>query len=78
MVHYPSYSESDEDSAVNDARPTSAGTIGFETPDEPQEVLHSLRKEMMQLWADPTIREVLRRKKIRLEEFPGLSDHFLN
>lgn len=53
-------------------RPNSAGNTGLETSDEPQEVLHSCRKEMIQLWNDESIREILRRKKIRLEEFPGL------
>ncbi|KIM78223.1 hypothetical protein PILCRDRAFT_75828 [Piloderma croceum F 1598] len=55
--------------------PTSAGTTGLETRDEPQEVLHACRKEIKTLWSDPFVREILRRRKIRLEEFPGF---FLN
>jgi len=56
-------------------RPISAGTTGLETKDEPQEVLHSCRKDIMALWSDPIVRDILRRRKIRLEEFPGF---FLN
>lgn len=53
-------------------RPMSAGTTGLETNDEPQEVLNSCRRDIMTLWHDPTVRDMLRRRKIRLEEFPGL------
>ena len=53
-------------------RPMSAGNTGLETPDELQEVLASCRNDMMQLWNDRGIREILRRKKIRLEDASGL------
>ena len=53
-------------------RPTSAGTTGLGNRDEPQEVLHACRKDIKTLWSDPFVREILRRRKIRLEEFPGL------
>ena len=53
-------------------RPISAGSAGLETRDEPQEVLHSCRRDIMALWDDPTVRDILRRRKIRPEEFPGL------
>jgi guanine nucleotide-binding protein subunit alpha len=53
-------------------RPMSAGTTGLETKDEPQEVLNSCRADVQTLWSDPFVREILRRRKIRLEEFPGL------
>ncbi|EJD05576.1 G-alpha-domain-containing protein [Fomitiporia mediterranea MF3/22] len=43
--------------------------------DETTAVLHSCRHDIMELWRDPTVREVLRKKKIRLEEQPGF---FLN
>ncbi|PPQ70506.1 hypothetical protein CVT24_013276 [Panaeolus cyanescens] len=52
-------------------RPMSAGNTGLETPDEPQEVLHACRKDLIQLWHDEGVREVLRRRKIRLEEGSG-------
>ena len=45
--------------------------------DEPTTVLHSVRHDIMALWRDPTVREVLRKKKIRLEEQPGLYVPFL-
>ena len=53
-------------------RPMSSGTMGLEIDDEPQEVLHSCRKDIMTLWSDPLVRDILRRRKVRLEEFPGL------
>jgi guanine nucleotide-binding protein subunit alpha len=53
-------------------RPISAGMVGLEIIDEPQHVLHECRRDIMALWGDPRVREILRRRKIRLEEFPGL------
>ncbi|KAH6887876.1 G-protein alpha subunit-domain-containing protein [Coprinopsis sp. MPI-PUGE-AT-0042] len=52
-------------------RPTSAGNTGLETQDEPQDVLNVLRNDLIQLWKDPLVREILRRKKIKLEEGSG-------
>ncbi|RDB30429.1 Guanine nucleotide-binding protein alpha-4 subunit [Hypsizygus marmoreus] len=75
-VNYPSYSGSNESPpSPETGRPTSAGNTGLETPDEPQEVLHSCRKDMIMLWNDEVVREILNRKKVRLEELPGF---FLN
>ncbi|THV07179.1 G-alpha-domain-containing protein [Dendrothele bispora CBS 962.96] len=77
-VHYPSaatsISREDSDQSGN-VRPLSAGNLGSETADEPQEVLNSCRMDMMQLWADSGVRSLLHRRKIRLEEYPGF---FLN
>lgn len=53
-------------------RPISAGSSGLETMEEPQDVLHRCRIDMITLWSDPLVRDILRRRKIRLEEFPGL------
>lgn len=53
-------------------RPLSVGTAGIETQDEPTAVLHECRYDLMSLWQDPAVREILRRRKIRLEEQPGL------
>lgn len=53
-------------------RPSSAGNTGLETPDEVQEVLHACRADMMYLWADEWVRDILRRRKVRVEEGPGL------
>lgn len=71
-VNFPghSYGLSSSQSS-NGHRPMSAGNTGLETPDEPQEVLHACRRDMMQLWNDEGIRHVLRRRKIRLEEGGG-------
>lgn len=73
-VHYPSFhnDSSDEDTDITYGRPNSAGNTGLETPDDTQAVLNTLRREMIQLWADAHVRQVLRHKKIRLEEQPGL------
>ncbi|KAK2465576.1 hypothetical protein APHAL10511_002468 [Amanita phalloides] len=65
-------SESDEGS---NRRATSLGDVGAETPDEAQEVLHACRDDMIQLWNDENVRDILRRKKMRLEESSGF---FLN
>ena len=53
-------------------RPISAGTTGIETQDEVQEVFYRCRDDLLALWRDDTVRRVLRRRKIRLEESPGL------
>jgi guanine nucleotide-binding protein alpha-1 subunit len=54
------------------SRPTSAGSTGMETPDDTQCVLGSCRSDMIALWQNPTVRTILRRRKVRLEELPGL------
>ncbi|KAF9527409.1 G-protein alpha subunit-domain-containing protein [Crepidotus variabilis] len=38
-------------------------------------ILHSLKKDMITLWTDPGVKEVLKRRKVRLEEGSGF---FLN
>ena len=67
-----SSSSNNEYSSTVQQRPMTAGNTGLETPDELQEVLSSCRKDMIQLWNDQGIREILRRKKIRLEDASGL------
>ena len=70
---YPSCGSSSSSEYYNTSqRPMSAGNTGLESPDELQEVLSSCRKDMIQLWNDQGIREILRRKKIRLEDASGL------
>lgn len=44
--------------------------------DEPTEVIFGCREEMMALWEDQMVREVLKRRKIRVEEGPGLLVHY--
>jgi len=51
------------------------GTTGQETPDESQAVINECRMDIMALWHDRTVRGVLKKRKIRLEEWPGF---FLN
>jgi guanine nucleotide-binding protein subunit alpha len=76
-VNFPSSGDSSASSSSSNEyvstsqRPISAGNIGLETPDEPQEVLYSCRMDMIQLWYDQGIRDILRRKKIRLEDSSG-------
>lgn len=48
------------------------GTAGQETQDQSQVVIHECRREMMALWHDRTVKEILKKRKIRLEESPGL------
>ncbi|KAF8970479.1 guanine nucleotide binding protein, alpha subunit [Flammula alnicola] len=71
-VNFPGHSyDTSPSQSSNGHRPMSAGNTGLETPDEPQEVLHSCRRDMMQLWNDEGVRDILRRRKIRLEEGSG-------
>lgn len=54
------------------SRPSSAGSTGLETPDDTQCVLNSCRDDMVALWQNPSVRAILQRRKVRLEELPGL------
>ncbi|KAH7882317.1 guanine nucleotide binding protein, alpha subunit [Phlebopus sp. FC_14] len=61
--------------ARRQGRPTSLGNTGMSTTDEAQEALHASSVDIATLWNDRFVREVLRKRKIRLEELPGF---FLN
>jgi guanine nucleotide-binding protein subunit alpha len=63
---------SENNSAESEEGRPPGSTNDAETHDEPQEVLNACKHDMMKLWYDPSVREILRRKKIRLEELPGL------
>lgn len=39
---------------------------------DPTQIIHSCREDILDLWHEPVVREVLRRRKVRLEESPGL------
>jgi len=65
-------SVSESDDSVSDRRATNLGNGDVETPDEVQEVLNACQDDMIQLWYDENVREILRTKKIRLEESSGL------
>lgn len=60
------------DGCSENGRPNSTGYTGIETADEPQHVLYSCQRDMISLWYDEIVREILRKKKVRLEEVPGL------
>ncbi|PFH52074.1 hypothetical protein AMATHDRAFT_57911 [Amanita thiersii Skay4041] len=49
----------------------SGADIEFNDPEDPGVILHACYKDIMQLWNDPIIRELLRVMKIRLEEMAG-------
>jgi hypothetical protein len=44
----------------------------FDDPDDPEHVIHACREDMLALWHDPVVRQVLRIGGVRLEEMPGL------
>jgi guanine nucleotide-binding protein subunit alpha len=78
-VTYPSFF-GDDGNASSDSSAESAGSSGVggrsrDGSDDIQEILNALCGDMIQLWEDPNVREVLRRHKIRLEEGSGF---FLN
>ena len=44
--------------------------IDFDDPDDPGHVVHACREDMMALWRDPIVRQIVH--DLRLEEMPGL------
>jgi guanine nucleotide-binding protein alpha-1 subunit len=44
----------------------------FDDPDDPEHVIHDCREDMLALWHDPVVRQVLQIGGVRLEEMPGL------
>ena len=57
---------------IRSSRPASAGSTGLETPDDTQCILDSCCDDMIALWQNPSVRAILQRRKVRLEELPGL------
>ncbi|KAH9485212.1 Guanine nucleotide-binding protein alpha-4 subunit [Psilocybe cubensis] len=49
----------------------SAADIDFEDPKDPGVILHACAEDIIQLWNDPTVKELLKAKKIRLESMAG-------
>lgn len=43
----------------------------FDDPEDPEHVIHACREDMLALWHDPVVRQVLRIGGVRLEEMPG-------
>lgn len=48
------------------------GTGNGDDNEDPGRILDACRDDMIQLWEDPVIRALLKAKKLRIEEFPGL------
>jgi guanine nucleotide-binding protein alpha-1 subunit len=46
--------------------------IDWNDPKDPGRVLHACREDMIQLWNDPVVREILNLAKVRVEELSGL------
>ena len=50
----------------------SGADIDFDDPNDPGVVLHACAEDISKLWADPTVKALLRTLKIRLEDMSGL------
>jgi hypothetical protein len=50
----------------------SSHNIDFDDPEDPGVILHACAEDMIRLWDDPTVKELLRVRKIRLEDMAGL------
>jgi hypothetical protein len=48
------------------------GGIDASDPDDPVHIVRMCREDMTELWNDPSVQEILRRKKLRWHEWPGL------
>lgn len=47
------------------------GFVDFDNPDDPNNVIQTCKEDMLALWHDPVVRQVLRMGNVRLEEMPG-------
>jgi len=50
----------------------SAADIDFEDPNDPGVILHACSEDITQLWNDPTVKQLLKAQKLRLEDMAGL------
>jgi guanine nucleotide-binding protein subunit alpha len=48
------------------------GVVDWDESDDPGLVLHSCSDDMVRLWADPTVHQLLDKQNLRLEEMAGL------
>ena len=48
------------------------GGIDASNPDDPVHIVRMCKEDMSELWNDPSVQEILRRKKMRWHEWPGL------
>jgi guanine nucleotide-binding protein subunit alpha len=46
--------------------------MDFDNPEDPNHVINACKDDMVALWSDPVVRQVLRIGNVRLEEMPGL------
>jgi guanine nucleotide-binding protein alpha-1 subunit len=46
--------------------------VDFDNPEDPNHVINACKDDMLALWNDPVVRQVLRIGNVRLEEMPGL------
>jgi len=46
-------------------------TVDWDDPHDPGRLLYACREDMIRLWQDPVIKELLRAKRLRLEDMPG-------
>ncbi|KIM45068.1 hypothetical protein M413DRAFT_441725 [Hebeloma cylindrosporum] len=49
----------------------SAADIDFEDPNDPGVILHACSEDIIQLWNDPTVKQLLKVQKLRLEDMAG-------
>ncbi len=56
-------------------RPSSSGNNSLDGHDEPTLVIHECYRDIQALWRDRSARDILRRRKIKLEEQSGLYVH---
>ena len=47
-------------------------SMDFDNPEDPNHVIYACKDDMLALWNDPVVRQVLRIGNVRLEETPGL------
>lgn len=59
-------------STTNRSSFQSSQEIDFDDPQDPGVILHACADDMIRLWNDPTVRDLLRVQKIRLEDMAGL------
>lgn len=50
----------------------SAQEIDFDDPQDPGVILHACAEDMIRLWNDPTVKEILSARNLRLEDLAGL------
>jgi guanine nucleotide-binding protein alpha-1 subunit len=46
--------------------------MDFHNSEDPNHVMYACKDDMLALWNDPVVRQVLRIGNVRLEEMPGL------